>query len=295
MEDKEYKIIRREQSLNFWKFVLSTIILGFAAQYINLYVQKSKIDFDIRKEETHGFQSFLDRYTSLENGEKKLDFLIFMSTISQSPEVRARYDSLHNFVLKQIDIKIESYQKIDSLKGEIPEKVAELNRLEKVIITGETNNNQTTVKDAKIKLEKLLQEDDIQEAIDLTDKINQTENKISPFDNYKTKLTDKEAQEIILSKPDEWLKEGYYRSYNNYFLGVNELDVKDDEVQFQLRSSKEINKKIIRNFRLKIGKEEIINTDELIVIIRLNSIGSAGKNPFKKAAKYDVKILNNTN
>ncbi len=294
MEDKQYKINRREQNLNFLKFVLSTLILGLAANYINLHIQQSKIDFEIRKEETRMFQSYLDRYTLKKTPEEKLDFLKFLSTMSQSLEVRARYDSLHNFVLKQIKIKKESNQKIDSLILKNPDKATEMDRLEKIIITGETNN-QTTVEVATEKLNNILQEDDIREAIDLADKINQTENKISLFENTKPKLTNKEAQQIILSE-NGWLKEGYYKSYNNYFLGINDLDVNEEEVTFQLRKSKSINEIIIKDFVLKIGEkeEEIINTDELIVIIRLNSIGSAGKNPFKKAAKYNVTILKNS-
>lgn len=295
MEDKEYIIKRREQNLNFWKFVLCTIILGFAAQLISYWIQQSNIDFVIQKEETRMFQSYLDRYTLKETPEEKLDFLKFLSTISQSPKVRERYDELHKFVQEQIEIKKESNNKKDNLIEKIPDEVStEMNRLEKVIITGETNN-ETTVKEAIVQLEKLSQREDIREVVDLTDKIDQTKNKISLFENTKPKLTNKVVQQIILSE-NGWLKEGYYKSYNNYFLGINDLDANEEEVKFQLRKSKSINEDVISTFELKIGgkEEEVITIiDEIEIIITLNSVGTAGKNPFKKAAKYNVTILKN--
>lgn len=113
--------------------------------------------------------------------------------------------------------------------------------------------------------------------------------KINPPEEDSVKVT----QEIIFIKTDAWIKKNFFKHFNdNYFLAVNDMD--ESEVQFQLRSSRKHDESVIRNFKLKIGKEENISiTPTLKIIITLKDIKRAGSRfSFNgKAAIFDFKIL----
>ncbi|MBO6606248.1 hypothetical protein [Psychroserpens sp.] len=290
--EKENNLKKREQNFSLIKFILGTVFLGFIGQWINLDIQQSKIDLDIRKEETKGLQGFLDRYTSIEIPEKKLDFLKFMSTISQSPEVRERYDNLHSYVEEQIVLKDKTNDEIDNLGENMIDEAKLMNTYEKVIVSGEPEED-ITVEQAEAKLNELLKKDEIKQAVDLTNNIRKAENKITPFIPTDNKINESIANKIILSEPDAWLKEGFFRNYEGYTLVVNDLSARKNIVSFEFKKTGESNKNNIESFELQIGNQEIIKTNEMTFYINLKNIGRAGKNPFNKAAIYDIKIIRN--
>ncbi len=102
MDEKEYKISRRQQNFDLIKFILGTVILGLIAHCINLHIQKSKLELDAQEFEKEYLKVYIDNYVGADN-KTKADFLNFMRFLSFSDNRKESYDSLFKYVQAEID------------------------------------------------------------------------------------------------------------------------------------------------------------------------------------------------
>lgn len=294
MNEKEYELKRRSQNFNFWKFLLGTVMIGLVSHFINLYIQDSKIKLEVRKEETKYVDTFVSKYFSLSQKNERLEFLKFMSHISQSPEVRERYDSLHKYIENKVAKISTSESSVIQYAEKNKSDVAKAITLEKEIETGISTKTGKELTDEEIhnksdEFDSLTSSEVFQKTDSITDNIEKVKQSIN-LTIDKTQVIKTESKEIIIvDSNSEWLKEGYFRKYDNSeYLAVNKLNSKTEIVSFQLRRSSNINSEIISSFEIVPGQIKIIETETFIYKVHLLSIGKAGKNPFTKAAIYDI-------
>lgn len=86
-----------------------------------------------------------------------------------------------------------------------------------------------------------------------------------------------------------WAKQGYYRNFNDIRVGVSSLNPKK---LFALIDIRDTSGTLLTSFYLdrNTTKEFYINKDKYSV--KFDNIGSAGKNPFKKALFFTIRKVN---
>lgn len=118
MSDSDNKLIKRKQNIDLIKFILGTVILGLTAHFINLKIQSSQIELEVKKAEVEYLDKFIPRYVDAPL-KKKLDFVDFMRHASHSEETRNIYNTFYKKIAKNIDSLIRAESKsnilIDSL------------------------------------------------------------------------------------------------------------------------------------------------------------------------------------
>ena len=142
MPEPDAKLKRREQTFSLLKFILGTFILGAFAQWINYVVQDKKIQLEVRREETKYLETFTNRFLEIETYEAKTEYLTFLKFISQSEEIRERYDQLLQELERRKKEIEQTTKEYESIASEVPDDVKEvLNRLEYETTTGKDFEN----------------------------------------------------------------------------------------------------------------------------------------------------------
>jgi len=112
---------------------------------------------------------------------------------------------------------------------------------------------------------------------------------IKPYSKDKGFIDDLADEDINKKITNEnWLKEGYYRIHNGYRICIESLDEVNSKIQLSITD--DIRKQKFFNEPVNLWEKVQIPYRSYILEFTLESIGKAGKNPFKKAAFYTFKI-----
>ena len=93
MDNNEFQIARSKQRLNWFKFIIGSILLGIVGLIINFQVQQNQLRIQERKNQSEILKEYLKIYVGSSQAEKD-DFLEFMKTVSMDEEERNRYSKL---------------------------------------------------------------------------------------------------------------------------------------------------------------------------------------------------------
>lgn len=85
---------------------------------------------------------------------------------------------------------------------------------------------------------------------------------------------------------NNWVKEGYYRSHDNFRISLISLDTKNKVANYKIKTT---DNQTIAEKSLKLGEVLTFEFEGINYELKLNSIDNAGKNPFTKASYYTIK------
>ncbi|WP_258104564.1 hypothetical protein [Marinoscillum sp. MHG1-6] len=289
MDAEEINLKKREQIFSFLKFFLGTFILGAAAALSTHFLKEGELKLKISEAEQSNNKDFVDRYMQYLDKKNRQSFVLFMSKVSAISEERTRYADLYNYLDSLYTIEELESNRIDSLKS-LNEKIFE--RFNDVAMTLETAALSSEEREQKEEEYNELKNNDVIKTALQSQKVVQDiaqSTNLSPATQIQN-----EVQENVSSRfTNKWLKQGYYNPYGDYYLAVLNLDPKSQIVTFQLRKSRNLDESIIgENFILKPGGKQAFEdpSTNRIIVVYLNSIDAAGRNPLTKAAYFDLLI-----
>lgn len=288
MNEEDPILKKRSQNLDFAKFLLGTVVLGVVSLVINHTIQEKKIDLELNRNEAEHLGKFVGQYLSLTNLDQKKEFLEFMITISYTDPTRSRYSTLLDSVNKKMEKKKQLEEQIMALEKQISNEMAQqVQSIEKEIVNSQSSPATAEVSQRIEQLDEIIRQDQ------RLGKIQELNLAVSALDkSYQTiRETPKKEGFQLIEEKEDWLKEGYFRTYGGNYLAVNNLENRSRIVSFQLRTRKEFNSGVISNFELSPGEKTIIDHADHQYEIILQRIGAAGRYPLPKAAIYSVRIF----
>lgn len=295
--DEEIKLKRQAQRLELWKFIIGTVILGAVTLLVNDSIQRKKIDLELNRNESEHLGKFVTQYLALPKLEDKQEFLLFMITISYTEETQGRYKALLDTVNKKIQLRDKLLTEIQSLEKRVNEPViANATRLEREVVKKQELGATTDEINAKkSELEKVVKENpDLIRLQDLNQQVARIENSYTSIKKVlgdSVRNVNKPGYVLVEDHSNEWIKEDYWRKYGEYYLALNKLDNKSDQVTFQLRTSEKVNEGVVSTFQLSAGELRVIDDKRFKVEVKLLRIGAAGRFPLPKAAIYSIRIF----
>lgn len=281
----------------FWdllKWFLGSIVLGVAAMIINSAHQETELELKRMETDSKLIDAISAKFdTSAVVQGKYLRFIgPFISTPSLKKAIEERISLLEPYI---------SSENKDSTKNSINK------------FSSKIENN--TSPEEKEKLISLGQQRPAQQQS--IDTLKQKENgivsnkNITPIDSVAIKKI--EETKSILTKPileeysllsapqTKWCKENYYVEYNNTIrIGINDLNADAKKVVVNLKDIEGGQETPILvnnqpNVSISAGNPLEVKYHDYKYFISLDYIGSAGKNPFTKAAYISVTVYKKNN
>ena len=295
MEEEQNILLRNKN--RFWdillgllKWIIGTVGLGLVGICINQSIQETELkikrmdaDTQLLKVVTRNLDH--NRTDSLEF--RYLSFVkTFITTYEIKEEVKYRIDELgYNLSLmakKEADqankkqFELAKKQIDDPLRDRLIQGEKELKSL---------GNGGVNIEDLVSK-ENIIANNVISIDSSTIATLNPTQEIIAPVTISKGKTTYK----LIGVPVTKWCKEGYYVEYNNTLrLGINNLNSQSMIVNIKDIENKEIEPILIEDeINLVEGETHKAISHNYQYVISLSYIGSAGKNPFSKAAYITV-------
>lgn len=98
MEDKEYQLEKIKTWLNFWQFLLGTIVIGFATTVVNWQIQWYQLQQEREKREQEYLAQFIEQALD-ENLAKRLRFAQYFSQLNLADDAKERWSSYYKDLL----------------------------------------------------------------------------------------------------------------------------------------------------------------------------------------------------
>ncbi|MEO1021476.1 MAG: hypothetical protein AAFW89_02955 [Bacteroidota bacterium] len=278
--------------LEILKWFVGTVVLGTAGIIINYQIQKTELEIK-RLEADAGFLNVVTKNLENRGDTTELGYLEFIQTFITTHqikvEVKARIRELETHINQTVtaEAKAASDKKVQNLMGALSsDQIEQFRQIEK---------EEKTTEGEQQSINELIQKES--EVADQETPIHS--NSISSISRAKeltTPLSVKTKKETYtrIGKPiTRWCKKGYYVEFGNTLrLGINELT--SGSIIFNLKDiegDKRNNPQFIENnaeVELSEGEIYTLTYDSYRYEISLDYIGSAGKNPFTKAAYITV-------
>ena len=120
---------RLEIWIGFWKFVLSTVVVGIFGTIINYHIQRKKLELDKQQREQENLGKFIEQALD-ENLEARIRFGHYFASLTVSKELRQKWKTYHAELRAEYETKqqILLAKRSEWLK-EGPSKTQQISRL----------------------------------------------------------------------------------------------------------------------------------------------------------------------
>jgi len=296
-KDPKPKILSNDAILDFWKWIIGTIVIGITGQIISWNYNKSKLEIERLDADSKLITAASNKFDS--SLRVRIDYLNYIKPFISTEGIRERIQQTIQYLSPPI---IDAAN--NALAGDI--KIEKDNNNSKINKAADTNIRKDlgTLAATKSKL-------DSQSSISLyNDSVNTILNALSekvtilPVDSAAIqKITETYSfatppiiDDFILTGAPvtQWCKEGYYVEYNNSLrIGINDLNTNTQQIKVNFKDIennevKSIPPNVKKSVDITVGQMFTLNHGNYRYQITLNYIGAAGRNPFTKAAYITV-------
>ena len=300
MDENEIAVKRREQNFNMIKFFFGTVLLGVMAHLINREIQTKQIELQVSIAETNYVSNFTSKFFEIpvEQMDDRIGYLKFLSVLSQSDSVRARYIKLHDHFKTTYQAIESKKDTLEKLGNTVSNEIAKVEAAETELATKVSLENGKPLTDEQIqKNRKVLQDFEENENVIKAKKVR------GDIETKKAEVSVGFANtmasvDTVIRKwkwiEDGWVKEGYYRPHgpDSIYIAVTHLDSDEGKVIFELRTQvkRATGSQTVFELGLPLSeRSEFVNLNGKQYFITLNKIDRAGRNPFNQAAYYTIK------
>ncbi len=276
--------------LDLSKWLVSSVILGIAGVVINKNIQETELEIKRIEADTKLLETVTSNIKNNQTDSLELRYLSFVKTFITTDEIKDEV-GIRISELKY-NLSLSSKNKVeDENKKETEKATRTFNSDERTkIIQAENdlkNNNRDKVNIEELKsIENKLTTNVTSIDSSTINRINSTQRMIAPV----TILKDDYSYKLIGEPVTKWCKEGFYVEFNNTLrIGISSLNNQSIIINLRDIEDKISEPELIKdNIDLSEGESYKLAYNNKEYDIKLSYIGSAGKNPFTKAAFLTV-------